>query len=229
MRLYALDPDGSRLLDPDLASGARDRWSELAYGALLREPARVLELDALDELLDRVIRDTERFDAGIDRVVAPSLHRALPLTRREASDPGVWRFLTVVHRPDFVRHRWEYRSWAAMRARFWRPGTRPDSNALSRLWWIAELSREGDDYTLTERLLERQPLANNLFTRDLSAYWPVVKAYVEVLGDAPSPVLEVVIRALTRRLSTVMLESRDVEQLTALLTAIRDRALHASG
>ncbi len=224
MILRVLHPDGRRLVEPELASGERNRWPEEAYASLSSEHPRLLVLDALDERLDALMADTTPFDASIDRRAAPAIHRALPLTRREAADPGVFRFLAVVHRPDFVRHRWEYRSWSTMRTRFWRPGTRPDSNAFARLWWIAELSRDGDDYALTERVLARQPLANNLFVRDMSSYRPLVEAYADVLDEAPSAIIEACTRALQRRLSTVVLESLSVDELRALLRELRDRA-----
>jgi hypothetical protein len=224
MMLRILDREGVRLVRPGLASGEIERWPEAAYAPLLHEHSRLLPLDTLDETLDAVITETIRHDAGIDRLAAPRIHRALPLTRREAADPGVWRFLTVVHRPDFVRHRWENRSWPTMRSRFWLPGTRPDSNAIARLWWIAELTRDGEDYDLTERVLARQSLANNLFVRDLASYRPAVEAFVAVLGDAPSDLLESAVRAFTRRLSTVVLEGQDAVALAALLQEIRGRA-----
>jgi len=221
--LRALHPDGRRLVVPELASGERDRWPEAAYAGLVRELPTRVELDDLDAAVDAVLADFAPYDAAIDARAAVALHRALPLSPREAAEPGVWRFLAVIHRPDFVRHRWENRSWKTMRTRFWRIGTRPDSNALARLWWIAELSRRGRDYATTERVLSRQPLANNLFVRDMASYRPLVHAYVEALHDAPSGVIEACTRALQRRLSLVVLESLDEAELTALLRELRAR------
>src|SRR5690606_3886261 len=117
---------------------------------------------------------------ALDAAVAPEIHQSLPLSRRVASDPGVWRFLTVVHRPDYVPHRWAMRSKAQMVRRYWDFGTRPDSNAFARLWWIAELTitkdASGDPYHLTRRVLGAQPLATAIFTRTLSQYAPAVSA-----------------------------------------------------
>ncbi len=223
MMLRVLDREGVRLVRPGLASGEIERWPDTASAPFVREHARPIALDALDRVLDAILGETTPWDPAIDRLAAPAIHRALPLTRREAADPAIWRFLAVVHRPDFVRHRWENRSWATMRARFWRPGTRPDSNAIARLWWIAELTREGDDYDLTERVLARQPLATNLFSRELSSYRPAVEAFMAVFGDAPSQVIEVAVRAFNRRLSTVVLEGQDAASLSAMLHSISER------
>lgn len=217
MTLRSLHNDGRRLVTAELVSGELPRWPEQAYADLLREAPAPIELRALDRVLDETISSTAPFDATMDGQIAAPIHQALPLSRRDASEAGVWRFLTVVHRPDFVRHRWEHRSLTAMKSRFWAPGTRPDSNALCRLWWIAELTREGSDYRLTERVLARQTLANNLFTRELSWYRPAVQAYVDVLEDAPQPLPEQTMRRLTKALSTIVIESRDTAQLRELV------------
>jgi hypothetical protein len=176
--------------------------------------AGALELAELDRVLDRLIAKTERYDAAaIDSVAAVAVHRNLPMPRRIAADPGVWRWLAVVHRPDFVRHRWELRAWATMRDRFWKAGTRPDSNVFARLWWIAELSRTGDDYTATERLLRSQSLANAVFVRRLSDHAPFVHACARVLVDQPSYVIERVLARFNMMASTMPVEGRGVEQI----------------
>ncbi|MCA9605792.1 MAG: hypothetical protein KC619_09365 [Myxococcales bacterium] len=222
--LRLLHPDGRRLVTPELASGQIELWSREAYDALLRHAPHPVELAPMDAAIDRVIAEHPRFGAAIDGALAPALHRALPLSRRDAAEPGVWRFLTVVHRPDFVRHRWENRSWSTMRTRFWRPGTRPDSNALSRLWWIAELTRDGDDYSLTERVLSRQPLATALFVRDLSSHRPFTAAFVDAFETSQAQVIEVGARMINRRLSTTVVEGLGQDALRAMTEAERDRA-----
>ncbi|MFW6052147.1 MAG: DUF6339 family protein [Myxococcota bacterium] len=222
-RLMRLHPDAARFVTPELARGAVERWPAHAFVGLLEEMERDLPLDALDAAVDEILRTATRFDPGMDAEAAVRFHRALPLTRREASPPGVWRFLAVVHRPDFVRHRWENRTFSQTRGRFWRPGTRPDSNAFSRLWWIAELTRDGDDYALTRAVLSRQPLANSLFTRELSWHRPLVAAVVEILGGQPGPALEVALRRLQKRLSTTAVETLDPTALLDLVESVRSR------
>jgi hypothetical protein len=157
-------------------------------------------------LVCRATRPSAIFALAERELLAPELRRALPFSRREAADVGLWRFLAVVHRPDFVRHRWENKSWATMRSRFWKPGTRPDSNALGRLYWIAELTRDGDSYELTERVLRRSSLATALLVRSLSAHRPAVAACADVLADAPAEVIDRAVLGLTRYLALVPLE-----------------------
>jgi hypothetical protein len=224
MMLRGLRAEGKRLLTPELASGEVPRWGEREYAPLLLELERRIALDALDHAVDLTLAATPAFEPASDVLLAPRLHRALPLSRREASSPAPWRFLSVVHRPDLVRHRWENRSWASMRARFWSNGTRPDSNVFCRLWWIAELSRDGDDYSLTEAVLTRPSLATGLFIRALSSHRPAVAACCQVLADASSNDVEATLKLLHKTLSTLVLEALSFEQLCDLITRLRARA-----
>ena len=198
------------------------RHAEPAYASFLEDTEHPIELDDFDRVADELVARTEQYDAAIDRLAAPAVHRALPLSRREASGPGVWRYLAVVHRPDLVRHRWEARSWATARTRFWSHGTRHDSNALSRWWWIAELTQDGSSYALTEQVFERAPLATQLFVRQFSSYRPAVAAFVEVMGEAASAEIERVAKELNGRLSTLVLEALGFDALRRLIQEIDD-------
>jgi len=223
VRLQQLSPEARRLLVPELASGEIDRWPDRAVTPFLSEHPSSIDLRELDAAFDRAIAEFAPFDPSIDPELAVALHRALPLRRRDAAEPGLWRFLSVVHRPDVIRHRWENRTWTTMRRRFWNPGTRPDSHAFARLWWIAELTRRDQDFDATRRMLRRPALANNYFTRQMSAYPPLLEAYLDVLEDAPPSTLEAALRALTRRLSTLVLESLSTDDLRSLLSTVRLR------
>lgn len=222
--LAKLHEEGRRLISEELMTGKLARPTAEHLVGLVEPFERKVSLEALDEAVERVILRTQRFDTEVDAIAAPAFHQALRLTRREASDPAVWRFLAVVHRPDFVRHRWEYRSRATMTTRFWAPGTRPDSNAFSRLWWIAELSCEGDDYRLTSRVLALQTIANSLFVRPgLSSYRPALEAFLDVFEKRTAEEVERGIRELRAALSTVPVEGQSFEALRATLRRIRDR------
>jgi hypothetical protein len=107
-----------------------------------------------------------------------------------------------------------------MRTRFWSPGTRPDSNAYFRLWWIAELTRDGTSYALTDRVLAKQPLATQLFVRSFSQMRSAVEAFVDVLGDASAPEIERVARELSATLGVVVLEALDVDELRRVIATL---------
>lgn len=222
MNLGRLRADAVRLVTPELASGVLVRPTEPALEGLVEPATREIELDGLREALERLMTATSPFDAAMDARAAVDVHQALQLTRREASDPGIWRFMTVVVSPEFVRHRYENNSWSTMRSRFWSMGTRPDSNTLFRLWWIAELSRDGADYELTRRILTRQTLTNAIFVRNLSWYAPAVRAVAETLEHESREVIESVMLEFTRLLGTAPLEGMSHPQLVDVLGALRE-------
>lgn len=224
--LYRLADEARCLVTRELASGEKSHYTLEEVQRFLEECEHVVGLDALDEVIENIVAETTAYDTGIDAIAAPAIHRALPLTRREASHPSVWRYLAVVRYPDLVRHRFEMRSWSTMRTRFWVPGTRPDSNTLSRLWWIAELTRDGDDYELTGRVFARQTLATNIFIREFSFYRPAVEAFVDVLGEAVPDDIERVVPRFRAALSTLILEGQSRDQLRGLLGKLLDQPNH---
>ncbi|MBN1655094.1 MAG: hypothetical protein JXA30_15100 [Deltaproteobacteria bacterium] len=218
--LQRLHPEAKRLVTPELASGELSRWSEQQTRSFVDPWIRPLSLEPAERVVKGVIERFEPFDTAIDAAAAPELHRSLPLSRAEAAEMSIWRFLAVVRYPELVRHRWENRSWASMRARFWASGVRPDSNLFFRLWWISELTRDGRDYSLTEQVLRKQQLATNIFVRALSAYRPAVAACVAVLSEVPAAIMERSIRDLNKALSTIVLEGCSEKELIKLLERI---------
>lgn len=221
MKLRRLGAEAYPLLTRELASGATERISESACEQFLEDVEHPLELDDLSAAVEHLLASTTRHDAKVDQLAAPLVHQALPLSRREAARPGVWRFLALVACPEFIRHRWEERSWATTRSRYWSLGTRPDSNAFARLWWIAELTRDGASYALTEDVLARQPLATQIFVRKFSSYRPAVAAFAHVMRAATPAEIERVAKELNGRLSTLALEALDEEALRALVEEIQ--------
>jgi hypothetical protein len=181
------------------------RLAEDQYGPYVESIEREIDLFELGEVIDRLVETTRPHQAAIDAEAAPQIHRHLSLTRREASDAGVWRFLTVVFRPEFVRHRWGH-SRSQLRAHFWdfssRP--RPEHNAFSRLWWIAELSRDGDDYARTAKAVGSH--CKTLFRCQLGHYPPAVRACIDEIGDLPQDRFDPVIKDLNRRLALIPVE-----------------------
>lgn len=88
-----------------------------------------------------------------DAWLAPRVHASLRLTRRQASEYGIWEWLAMGPLQEYVRWR-----WPAKAERF----TSSDMNrqAISRLWWGAELTRNGGDYFATEILFHTQDIQN---------------------------------------------------------------------
>jgi hypothetical protein len=224
MKLRVLAPEGRRLVTEELVAGTRERWAEDAWRPYVAEHARVIPLEALDAHLERVMREHAAHDPALDAALAPLLHRSLGLARREAAEPGLWRYLAVVHAPQLVGHRWEYLSWASASARFWSVGTRHTSNAFGRLWWIAELTRDGASYDLTTRALNKPSLATQVFARSWSQHRPAVHAFLDVLETAPAETIERTARGLSRHLAIVPLERLEYADLERVVRALSREA-----
>ncbi|GAA0650932.1 hypothetical protein HCJ93_11665 [Streptomyces sp. SBST2-5] len=140
------------------------------------EPIRSLVEDAMFEFRE----DRTRADAWL----APRLHATLRLTRREAADKRLWNHLALAVAPDYVawRHlreptaRHPERRIAA--ERFRGPA---DRQCFSRLWWAAELFRNGPDYGPVEIACGNQDLIHTVLRLDLIDHRPTAQALVRLL------------------------------------------------
>jgi len=161
----------------------------------LESLGRSIDLSPVDERIKqiRADEDIEAQDSVIDAELAPTLHRTLDLTRKEAADAGLWHYLCIVRFPEFVHYRWDHvfdpESPGNMEEKFLKAGTDAYSNALHRIWWGAELTyEEGEsedvserDYSRTKKVLGFQELANDILDHDFARYVPVTHACGDLL------------------------------------------------
>ncbi|KQX78831.1 DUF6339 family protein [Streptomyces clavifer] len=144
----------------------------------LVEPIRSLVEDAMFEFQG----DRTRADAWL----APRLHATLRLTRREAADKRLWNHLALAVAPDYVawRHLSEPTAKRPERRiaaeRFRGPA---DRQCFSRLWWAAELFRNGSDYEPVEAACGNQDLIHTLLRMDLIDHRPTAQALVRLLQN----------------------------------------------
>ncbi|MFE3180874.1 DUF6339 family protein [Streptomyces violascens] len=163
---------------PQIALGkAAEPWP--AEGVRLRvEPLRALIDDAM-----YAHRDDTRTKA--DAWLAPRLHAALRLTRREAADARLWNFIALSVAPDYI---------------VWRhlPGKGKDglppmvtaerfrgahyTQAFSRLWWAAELFRDGTDYKPVQVACGNQDVLNTVLRLDIIDHRPTAQALVRLVA-----------------------------------------------
>lgn len=140
------------------------------------EPIRSLVEDAMFEFRE----DRTRADAWL----APRLHATLRLTRREAADKRLWNHLALAVAPDYVA--WRHLPEPA--------GNRPDRRVpaerfrgpadrqcFSRLWWAAELFRNGSDYEPVEAACGNQDLIHTVLRMELIDHRPTAQALVRLL------------------------------------------------
>ncbi|MFJ2895722.1 DUF6339 family protein [Streptomyces sp. NPDC087218] len=140
------------------------------------EPIRSLVEDAMFEFRE----DRTRADAWL----APRLHATLRLTRREAADKRLWNHLALAVAPDYVawRHLSEPTAKKPQRRiaaeRFRGPA---DRQCFSRLWWAAELFRNGSDYEPVEVACGNQDLIHTVLRSGLVDHRPTAQALIRLL------------------------------------------------
>lgn len=228
-KLYELTEEGHELVDDAFMRGDPELTTDEIES--VREPLdSEADLASLRAELEDAMARFPRGEAKLDAAVAEVVHRRLDLTRQQAANSGLWRYLAVVEFPDFVRHRWPYpdpdgqRTANSMREKFLEGATDLYANAFVRIWWIAELTHDGGDYSTTETALGNQELANDVFDRTFARYPPAVRACVEELDGAPGGVISDVTRDLNHALSTIRLEALTESELREMVSAIREKA-----
>jgi hypothetical protein len=141
-----------------------------------------IDLDAVQQVVHHAMDGFSGQRELSDAWLAPRLHATLRLSRREAARPGLWRHLGLVALPEYVRWRWgpvdEDRGDPAAPDRFQGPSYK---HALGRLWWGAELFRNGPEYAPVEKAFLNQDLMNNFFRMDIAHHRPTAQAAVRVL------------------------------------------------
>ncbi len=227
--LYRLTEDGRRLVGEQFLEGETTITDEeFAEYVEVMPGEPTADLATLDSKVDAVVASHSEYDTAMDGALAGDVHRCLDISRRTAGDPGVWHWIAIVRYPHFVRKRWKYRSEAAMREKFLGAGSDLYSNAIHRLWWIAELTADGDDYTLTEQVFANQTMVNKVFDRWFARFRPAVVAICSELADEPSWVIDDVTRRFNHALTNVQLEGLTEADARDLVVRIVDDVKTAS-
>ena len=221
--LRRLTKDGRRLVsDPFLKGDAEIDPDELAEFIEPMPGKPTADLEVLDAAVDQVVSNHSRYETAMDGALAADIHRHLNVSRRIAGDPGLWHWLAVERYPHFVRHRWKYRSETAMREKFLGAGSDLYSNALHRLWWIAELTYDEStrDYEVTESVFSNQTIVNKVFDRWFARYEPAAVAVVRAVADEDSSVVDAATNQFNHSLSSVQLEGLDENEVEEMIEEI---------
>jgi hypothetical protein len=144
---------------------------------------------------------------SMDAWLAPRVHYALRLPRRLAADDRIWTWLAL-QCTEYLEKRWpEYEDkTSGMRMRMnpnWVRGrTLHLRNGLARLWWGAEMTRNGEDYTDTETAFRRTWTAQYALELYYSLYRPAVIAFARVAEgkDGGQRLDHMTMKALSTRL-----------------------------
>lgn len=163
------------------------------FVALAREAEPIESSDSrwdvrpLRELFDEARRlHEESGRTGADNWLAPRLHYTLRLTRSEAAEPALWSFIALVVAPDYVvwrhlpKHARDGKRPAVTADRFCGPHYK---QAFARLWWAAELFRDGDDYRPAVTACRNQDVLNTVLRLDVIDHRPTARAVTRLLED----------------------------------------------
>lgn len=123
------------------------------------------------------------------------LHKSLPLSRIQATDERLWSYLSMVEYWDYTTKRWplnieniKNRSQRTrIRERYFVNSSVTDRsflrNALSRLWWAVEMTKENnreDPYELTRIILGNTDIYVQVMERSFSRNEEVIKGILEL-------------------------------------------------
>ena len=142
---------------------------------------RNVSLDPLRAVLDEGRKRHSTKWSESDGWLAPRVHATLRLTRREAADRRLWSYLNVAVFPDHVRWRWldpDDPNSAVPIDRFLGEDSK---NHLGRLWWGAELTRNGDKYTRTEKAFRNSRFSVSWQVLDMMHHRPAALAIIDFL------------------------------------------------
>ncbi|MEU3609247.1 DUF6339 family protein [Streptomyces sp. NPDC035033] len=175
------DEEAARFITDGLLSG-KDNVPSIALNQatepLPESPRR--RLRAIRDLIDDAMyihRDERPTQA--DAWLAPRLHAILRLTRAEAADPALWNYLALGVAPDFVVWRHLSDTTRTVNAQYFKgPHYK---QAFARLWWSAELFRNGPDYEPVVLACGNQDMLNTVLRLDVIDHRPTAQALVRLL------------------------------------------------
>lgn len=167
---------------------------------------RTIDLAALDATIDNAMSSADYANnpAMSDSWLSPRIHAALRLRRSEAADRRLWNWLAVVKYSGYVRWRFRQADGMTTGKRFI-GGDR--DNAISRLWWGAELTRDGSDYSATPRAFDRQDIPSTWFSLDAFHNRAAALAAMKILPTLGSKPINALSTAFNHYLTTIMLDS----------------------
>ncbi|MDI6520811.1 DUF6339 family protein [Streptomyces coelicoflavus] len=114
-----------------------------------------------------------------DAWLAPRLHAILRLTREEAADSALWNYVALGVAPDFVVWRHFSENKKSVNTRYFKGPYH--KQAFARLWWSAELFRNGSDYEPVEVACGNQDMLNTVLRLDVIDHRPTAQALVRML------------------------------------------------
>jgi hypothetical protein len=212
IELKRLAPQFRTLVTADFLVNKAAIDGSLATHVMEPEHQRKSDLEHLVNIVSKAIEkfsETKRGES--DQWLAPRVHATLRLTRREAGDPGVWNYVGICVLEEYVRWRWQADTNAVAAERF--VCGEYNKHAVARLWWGAELTRNGPDYMSTQLLFKNQDVQNSWVKTRLFRHRPTALASLRLLSTynngefADSNTIRDLIKSFNMALTTTMLDA----------------------
>jgi hypothetical protein len=174
---------------------------------------RTINIEPLLFLLEYATDHFERKERiSSDEWLSPRIHASLRLYKREAADISIWEYLslTVPEVKTYLQWRWGNEDGLIKDER--RIMSKIRRHGLARLWWTAELTRNGPDYTPTVKAFsaKSQDLINYItdvdFSHNRAAAIGYVRFFVDSKIERKSKDAVIIGKTLNHVLSTIMLD-----------------------
>ena len=204
--LFRAKPSIAQVLEPQFLAGG----SLPDIAPHVEQVAERADIDLLGELfakgLELYPESDDNSHSALDAWLAPRIHYILRLSRRTASDAGVWTWLAMTTGRTYVIHRWFdpteglVRRWRYMHNDLLR-------NAISRLWWGAEMGRNGPSYDTVPAIFGGVRRAQFVLELRYSWYRPAVIAFTNVVARKESggkPLSDEYTTELSKRLNAYL-------------------------
>ena len=141
-----------------------DNYSTISMDEIARyeiDLNRRIDTAVLETAIGKAMKDFPLEEKVLSNAwLAPRVHASLRLWRREAADSGLWEFLTIKELRDYVVWRWADANGRMKNLDLiYGPLRR---NALARLWWTAEIARNGAQYGPVVNCFKSQDMVNYL-------------------------------------------------------------------
>lgn len=195
--LYRLKPSFAAALTPEFLGGAPSPNLE----DYLETAGEEFDPDLIKAVFEMAL-SSEKGRFEVDRSLAARFHYVFRISRRTAGDRGVWAWLaTTICRPYVV---WRF----ADEGTVWAPRYYGDPlrNGVSRLWWAAEMTRNGPSYEHVPIVLNRVRTAEFALELRYSWYRAAAIAFTRVAEgiDGNRRLLDPEMKALSKSINAYL-------------------------
>ena len=175
-----------------------------------------------------------------DRELVEIVHHVLKdIPKRVASDMSFWHWICISQFRDIVWYRWrgevageealdnlvESMIGDADREHFLGANSLRgiSRNTFARLWWCGHTSYSPEGgYSLSKRFFANQDRFNSIFERELGLSTLIARGCIDALEDVSEDQSRFVVRILNHYFTTLAAEDISEEQLSQLITDIKE-------